>query len=65
MMVLNEKCDICGQRLTDASGHWTVTHTDHGINKQGSIRMRLCGYCNEESLKLLSELKKKKKAKEA
>lgn len=64
-MLFNKKCDICGQQLTDASGHWSILHSDHGINQNPGVHMRVCGYCNQESLKLLSELRDKMRAKEA
>ncbi len=64
-MRFDTKCAICGQKLTDASGHWSISHTDHGINHNVGVRMRVCASCNEETLKLISELRDKKMAKEA
>ena len=60
------ECDICGQPLTEASGHWRLTLTDFGIYHFPPERGDICAYCQErlhEKIEELAEERRKERAK--
>ena len=41
------RCDICGQRLTDATGSWVIVHHYTGVMNKHSRRYKACSSCEE------------------
>ena len=40
-------CTICGQEITDASGHWVIAFHDKGIFHNPIERIWCCSYCKD------------------
>ena len=56
------KCAVCGQTLTDASGRWSISHSDHGIWRYDPKRIWVCASCEEDSWEYLQTLCNYKRA---
>lgn len=60
-------CDICGQPLTDASGHWRLSGYDRGINSTFRTEyIDCCTWCKEsidEAIKKVAEEHRKDREK--
>lgn len=52
-------CGICGQKLTDASGEWTVLATPHCINEWRKERLKCCSYCKSKIDDFIMKMMKK------
>jgi len=52
-------CDICGQALTDASGHWRITMADYGIFHNPAEQIRCCAWCKESIDEALAKIRTK------
>lgn len=59
-------CDICGQRLTDASGHWTLIGRDRGFFAVPGLandqHIECCLWCKDsidEAIAAISEQHRK------
>lgn len=52
-------CQLCGQPLTDASGHWRLILQDRGIFHMPSYSLTCCAYCEGEIEKMLVEYSEK------
>ena len=57
------RCDICGQRLTDASGSWTVHFRYTGCMGRPSHKLRTCSACQEIIAGYIGELAEVRTAK--
>ena len=59
-------CDICGQRLTDASGHWDFAGKDRGINALpgcvADMHFQCCSWCKESLVKAIQIISEDHKA---
>lgn len=61
-MVYQGHCSLCGQKLTDASGHWVIGFTDRGINKHPPHKLNICSSCHEELINRINVLSKERHA---
>ena len=61
-MNFTEYCDICGQRLTEASGKWRMTFTDFGMYHHPTEKMLCCAYCHDGFASALTEYAMKRRA---
>lgn len=56
-----EYCDLCGQRLTDASGKWSISLVDHGIFHWPPIKGKCCDCCHDKVFETIEEMLKKRR----
>lgn len=56
-------CNICGQRITDASGSWRLSMRDVGIFHHPSTELLICSWCKSELENMLPEFSKKQREK--
>ena len=52
----NDTCAICGQRLTDASGSWLITHQYLGIMEKRDASLKCCTWCHDAIMKSMIKI---------